>query len=445
MSDVQAGEDAYVEAGGGAGIGSLKNALHIVLRRKWLVLSVFVVSMTAAVLYADYSITPMYEATAQILVSPGREHVSDITIPTGGAVQPMLRFDAEEQVARAREILTGRFLAERVVQKVGADSLFGRHVNPASAAAQARREEAAVNLFLKRVAADSAGRSSLVNIAFRHEDPQVAAQSVNTLADTYVERYVGMQKDPRTDAFFREQFDALKAKLAQAEANLLAFKQRHGIAASLDEEQDAIRQQQGVLRAELNDSRARQAELQSRAAEIHRQIAEHGSLYGNLQSDLLHNGADEKAVRARQATLAGRVGELQGRLDGLERLRDEFNRLEKQVKADEDNYKLYVNKFEESRIAGAMDAERLVGVRVIERAQPPALPLPANRNRILLLGAALGLFGGLALAFVLHFLGRTVDTPEDVERLLDLPVLASTPHLRRSAPFNENGAMRAVQ
>jgi capsular polysaccharide biosynthesis protein len=51
-------------------------------------------------------------------------------------------------------------------------------------------------------------------------------------------------------------------------------------------------------------------------------------------------------------------------------------------------------------------------------------------NTKLLLGLLFGSVGGIALALFLEFLGGRLDTTEDVERYLDLPVLASIPELR---------------
>ena len=100
------------------------------------------------------------------------------------------------------------------------------------------------------------------------------------------------------------------------------------------------------------------------------------------------------------------------------------------MQADENNYRLYLSKFEESRISGAMDAEKISAVRVIESAQPPVTPLDSKRNLKIVLGILGSGLGALALAFLLQFLGGSLDTAEDIERYVELPVLASIPRLK---------------
>jgi uncharacterized protein involved in exopolysaccharide biosynthesis len=416
---------------------SVKQLLHIVLRRKWLILSCFALSIGITKFIGEWIVQPVYVATSQILVTPGREHVSDLTLPTGGAVSPWVRFNQEEEIQRTIELLTGRVLAGRVVRSLGADALYPhaprsehgwwRLVRHAERDDPMRREANAIDRFLRDLSAEPAGRSSIINLNFKHADPEMAASAVNRITEMYLERYLGVQKNPNADAFFEEQFRVLTRKLRDSEERLLAFKQRHRITGSVAEEQVLLRQMQTTLRGDLNATRGKQAELAQRAAELQQQMRERGTLYGNLQGELLRSAAEQRALQGGEAALVRRIGELQGQLDALERIDDEYGHLEKQVKADQDSHRLYLEKFEEARIAGAMDRERIVGVRVIEQAHVPNAPADSKLGRLLPLIPPFGLVGGLCLAVLLHLVRGTVDTRLDVERSLRLPVLASIP------------------
>ena len=493
---------------------SLRSLVHIVYKRKWLVLIVFICSAAAAVTVVRFSTKPVYVASSQILVSPSREQVVDPTVQTGGAVPPWLGFNAVEQTAWVREILTGRFLAERVVNAIGPAVLYPPKrpeekwgpLNAIWVFAESLKfaspeevdeevlQEGAINAFLKSVTADPAGRSSIINLSFKHEDPQLAARVVNLLGEMYLERHLGVQKNPKSDAFFQEQLPILKKRLAESEERILAFKERHGITNSVKNEQELALQQQVGLRKDLSDARSKQAEAQSRDVELRRQMANTSrtpatigqlrekltsleiqenelalrftaqnptlrivrdeirtlrerlsemeaanpygaissggeSLYAKLQAELLHNEAEGRALRAREATLTAKLTELQTWLDALERIHPEFGHLQKQIELDETNHRLYLTKFEESRISGAMDAEKIASVRVIEQAHLPLKPLDSNRKLKMLLGILFSGLGAIVLAFLLQFLGGSLDTAEDVERTLDLPVLASIPRL----------------
>jgi capsular polysaccharide biosynthesis protein len=49
-----------------------------------------------------------------------------------------------------------------------------------------------------------------------------------------------------------------------------------------------------------------------------------------------------------------------------------------------------------------------------------------------LIGIFLGGFGGLGLAFFVEHMDDSLEKPEDVEKVLQLPVLASIPEIKES-------------
>ena len=155
-----------------------------------------------------------------------------------------------------------------------------------------------------------------------------------------------------------------------------------------------------------------------------------GSLFAQLQQELLRNEAESKALRAREEVHASKLKEFQDRLTTLEQVSVEFDHLQQARQADEQNNRLYQTKFEELRISNAMDAEKIASVRVIEPARIPLAPIDSKRTLKLLAGVLFGLLGGIALAFVSHLMSSKLETVEDVQRHLNLPVLASIPRLR---------------
>ena len=88
---------------------------------------------------------------------------------------------------------------------------------------------------------------------------------------------------------------------------------------------------------------------------------------------------------------------------------------------------MYLTKFEESRISDAMDSEKITSVNLIEPAQVPLKPVSPKKFLNLVLGLLLGALGGLGVAFFLHYMDDSLETVEDVEDALDVPVLISIP------------------
>jgi uncharacterized protein involved in exopolysaccharide biosynthesis len=482
----------------------LRDFLHVLFKRKWLILAFFLSTFITVASFSVWLSKPKYQATSQILVSPGREHIADLSLTTGGAVAPRLSFNADEEMARTIEMLTGRFLAERVIQAIGPAALYPdleNHAGPFFGLLSKRpldeqgQLEVAIGRFSENIYAEPAGKSALINVSFRHEDPEMAAKVVNLLGEQFLERHLGVQKNPRTEVFFQEQFDLLKQKLQESERKLEEFKQRNEVTSTVRDEQELAVKQQVISQTALSDTRKQLAEIASRMQELRSQLgntsrsagtinilqdkltnlelqenelalrmtAEHptlrsvreeikvvrekleqmegskaygtsvsrdGSLFAKLQEELLHNEAEQRALRSRADAEIAKLADVQKRLATLDRVDVEFNHLNQQLQLDQQNYKLYVTKFEESRISDAMDAEKIASIRVIEAAQAPRSPLNTKLNIKLLLGLLFGLVGGIALALFLEFLGGRLDTTEDVERYLELPVLASIPELR---------------
>ena len=485
----------------------LRDLMHIVFKRKWLVLICFLVCSSGAVTGLLLLLSkPLYLATSQLLISPAREQMSEN--PSGGGVPPWLGFNAVEQAAWTIEMLKGRFLAERVVQAIGPDVLYPSapkdsfdvfalilSIWPDKLPPENEiLHEEAIETFLKNVDAKSAGRSSIVQLSFRHENPELAARVVSLLSEMYLERHLGVQRNAETDAFFQEQFAALKNKLSDSQEKISAFKQLHGITGTVDEEKDIAIQQRIRLGKELNDTRSVQPQVESRVAELRRQLAstertpgtieqfresltrleiqesalalrmtaqhptllhlrkeihalreklrtlEPGNLYGttssreslhaSLEAELLRNEAEAKGLRARENAQAVKLAESQMRLHALERIQPEFIGLENELQLDENNSRLYLTKFEESRIARAMDAQKITSVRVIEQARAPTRPIDSKRNNKIVLAIVGSAVVAIAVAFVMHFVDDSLDTADDVEKVLDLPVLAAIPEIR---------------
>jgi cell division septation protein DedD/LPS O-antigen subunit length determinant protein (WzzB/FepE family) len=146
-----------------------------------------------------------------------------------------------------------------------------------------------------------------------------------------------------------------------------------------------------------------------------------------LQEELFHNEAELTALSAKEKTQRTQLADCQKGLEKLNRIEVELNRLQREVDVDRQNYRLYLTKFEESRVSDAMDTEKIANVSLIEPARPPLKPVAPKPLLNMVLAVFLGAFGGLGLAFFLEYLDDSLEKVEDVENHLQLPVLASIP------------------
>ena len=155
--------------------------------------------------------------------------------------------------------------------------------------------------------------------------------------------------------------------------------------------------------------------------------------YQRLEEDLFKNEAELKALDAKQKTQSDQLTEHQNQLQKLNGLEMELNHFEREVEVDRQNFRLYLAKFEESRISDAMDSEKIANVSIIEPARIPLKPAKPNVLLNLSLGFLLGVLGAVGLAFFREYLDDTLEKPEQVEKNLQVPVLASVPEFHRQA------------
>jgi len=153
-------------------------------------------------------------------------------------------------------------------------------------------------------------------------------------------------------------------------------------------------------------------------------------VYQTLEQELFRNQAELKALRAKKESYLAHIADYRKGLEKLNRLEMEFNRLQQEVAIDRQNYRLYLTKFEESRISDAMDTEKIANVKLIEPAKRPHKPVSPNKRLNMVLAIFLGGFGAVGLAFFSEYLNDSLEKEEDVENYLRVPVLASIPELK---------------
>jgi uncharacterized protein involved in exopolysaccharide biosynthesis len=505
---------------------SLRDFLHVIFKRKSQIMFFFLITF-CAVMVGTFIVKPTYRATAQILVKIGRESVY---VPATGGVRPVINFKSEERINSEIEILKSPSLAEKVVLVMGPTVLYedlkdteagmiGRlktlikvriagikdRFFPDTEKKLTPDQRKALTLkkatltLRKNMDIENVKKSDIVQISFKHTDPQMTAAAVNTLARLYLDRHLEVHKTPQSYDFFQQQSKILKHKLDRTEEKLQRLKEQYDVTA-LDEQQSLLLKQTAELHTSFNETRSLQVEKEKRIQQLDQQLVmipktisqgkevDHNPIvintlegrlmelqlrekdlltkytdqnrlvrnvrdeievvqqklsrhetkrygktlsganpvYQHLQEELLRSRADLKSLNAKSKAQNQQLADLQKKLDALNKIEVLHDQLEQEVEVVRQNYRLYLTKFEESRISNAMDHEKMASVNLIEPAQTPLKPISPKVLLNLALGLFLGAFGGLGLAFFLEYLDDSLETIEDVEEKLQLPVLASS-------------------
>lgn len=160
------------------------------------------------------------------------------------------------------------------------------------------------------------------------------------------------------------------------------------------------------------------------------QASDINPLRQSLDGDLARARMTQRVLVTRVAPLASQIAEFKREIANLERSTAAYTDLVREVKTLEENYQLYSRKWEESRIADALDRQKIANVTVIE--QPEASSEPVHRSLILPIGTfLLGLCLILFAAALSGLHGQELYTPQAIFEASGIQVLATLPEMRR--------------
>jgi uncharacterized protein involved in exopolysaccharide biosynthesis len=262
-------------------------------------------------------------------------------------------------------------------------------------------------------------------------------------------------------------FEADKASLSQLAAQLeqqqlttdAALREKAGRIGAIDAELDAMAPEVGLYRdadptaaAKLADLRVQREALLSRykpdaqpVKDMDAQIAQLESgiaagrtsskgpertgpnpIYQTFQTEKLQLSAEIAGLRQTGATLADEMAQLTERRLRLAQLEPQYQSLNIDRDALQNNVKDLTAKAEESEASQQIAQATNDNIRIIERATPPTEG-KSLRKPVLMLALAFAAFSALCAGLLRMFLRPGMPTPASAGRTLDLPVLGAAP------------------
>lgn len=179
---------------------------------------------------------------------------------------------------------------------------------------------------------------------------------------------------------------------------------------------------------ELAQTQAAYAEAQK--TKFLNQTTDRDSAYELLRLDLARTQADLAAQRATVHALQQSRGTINRQMVQLEHASLKHSDLLRDVKANEDNYLLYLAKREQEHTSDALDQKRIGNVAIAVPPQLPVLPV-YGMPMVLVLGFVMALFVSVGAAYAGDYMNSSIRTPAEINEILGIPALASFP--RRAA------------
>jgi len=337
---------------------------------------------------------------------------------------------------------------------------------------------AKVDQYLEALTVTSTPESDLVQVQFRSSDPALSKTVVNSHVATFISRNLATRFEltAETRQFLDNKLVELKGNVESSEKALNQFQRTHEIV-SLDKGGGLLLDQLKKLNTDLTEARSRRIELESIHSVVQKgdnrllsQIIENPTVQQlrkeitGLETQVSHLETKFKPTYRGIISLQQEINEAKSRLDqevkriantiekdyraamakegalaaetkrarqvalDLQENAVDYAVLEREVTS---NRALYEAVFKKTKEAALTGEEPMPNLRVVDRAEIPVSPDSGNESRNLLLGMAAGLFGAIGLAFLLHILDNTLQSPDDVARFIRLPTLGEVPDLTK--------------
>ncbi|MBF0335453.1 MAG: hypothetical protein HQL40_17705 [Alphaproteobacteria bacterium] len=327
---------------------SLALSVRLVWRRKMALLGLVALALTMAFLYLR-QVTPLYTATATVMIETRRTQVAPIAEVLGGLSSNQFVVEGEVEVIRSRA------LAEQVIDRL--HLLQHPHFNPdlapprgpglfamlnplnwlpadwrsamSEAASNARRDSElpmpvepeikedplkarAARILMASLVTQNSRMSPVVDINVTAPSPQLSAAIANAIADQYLltqleAKYNAVQRATR---WLNDRITELRREVESTETAVETYRRKHNLF-DLDRG-PVITQQLGELNSQLLSAQAKRSEAEVRYERARQQVKSSkggAALVEVLNSPVIHSlRATEAEIRREFSDLSTRYG-----------------------------------------------------------------------------------------------------------------------------------------
>jgi uncharacterized protein involved in exopolysaccharide biosynthesis len=439
-----------------------------VLRARWLVVVlVFVLTVVSAVLYTSQA-ERVYQAAATVLIEPEPPRI--VNVPE---VSREVGTDSGDYYSTQYRLLQSRPVVEAVIEKLDLRKRMPHLEN-------ARDPYLALLRASNTLIIEPVKGTRLVLVKFEDPDPRLAMEIANTIANQYV-KYGPETKQAEAQmasAWLNQQIQLLKEKAQQSSSALLAYQSKADLLGLQDQRQITQAKLMDFNRAYLDaqsqrltiESKLRELtriardpaasetiptadpliqKLKTEASDLQIERSKLSQIYREKHPDLQQLDAqilqvrtrlqeeiqklvrametELKLARAREETLLANMNELrrearelndrEARAQTLQRTKDSVEELQATV----------LKRLQETGLTGSLTASN---IRVSEPAALPIFPVRPKVQLIWALASICGLALGVGVAFLADSLDNRIRTPDDIERVLGVPILGLVPVFR---------------
>jgi len=446
----------------------MKEILTILFRRKWHAVAFFL--MVAGVpLALSYVLPARYEATATLLLTPGR--YKKPFIPTERDSRTPFMQVSMEDVGSEVEILLSRPVLAEVVDRTHLDRdceshglrtkadiacavghVYGSTLRALGLTATVPAREAAIDRLRRKVDVEFVKRTNVIEVSWRGATPELARDVVNALVDAYLAHHIAVHGNTYALDAIERQAGEDSRRLQESEARLSAFSSRNAISdieaqhaellAKLSDAESKVNILKGLegrdmpgdevgalagdpafidLSRRLTDAELRRVDLSSRFNADATQM-----VTINREIDQLRRLIRERTA-ANLEKWRALAGTYRQELATLDASKSEIARMRREIEELSDRERLSRENLADVMMSKGLDQAEVASVKVVQGAEAQNDPAFPKRMLILIVSVFLGIVLAPTWAVAVDRMSGKILSVDELESSLGLPVLASIP------------------
>jgi succinoglycan biosynthesis transport protein ExoP len=345
-------------------------------------------------------------------------------------------------------------------------------------AAETDRFEPYVEMIQGQLTVKQLNDTRIIEIRYKHQDPEVAAKVNNMIAETFVVSNLERKTETSNTAgdFLQKRIAELQSEIRQGEEELINYAKNHQIL-SLDASQNTVVDRLAGLNRQLleaeNDRKAAEAayratlapgalsaqaeannnssaatdaklaELKQKRAQL---VTEYTEKYPEVrdldqQIAMLEKQSEQMRTHTESVVKTNLETHFRQAEQKEKSLREAFDKQRGETLTQNEaavNYRIIQQEIETNKqlldglLQRSKENEVIVAgtpnnIHVVDQASKPKVPVAPKRMQAILLAAVFSLIIGIALSRYLDYLDDSVRTSDDVENFLRLPALAVIP------------------
>jgi len=455
----------------------LRDYLKVIKKRRYTVYTFFTI-VFVVVLIGTLSTTPVYKATAKVLIERVEPYNFSMMYPYYPPYDPEF-YETQYQLIKSKSV------ALKVVNMLSLETTYENYFKDAKKVLADTKEktkaEILADIITSGLVVTPVKNSKIVNVSFMSTNPDFAQVIANSVARAYVDELLEMRMSASRYSleWMTKKAEEEKEKLEKAEKALQEYMRVNDIV-TLQDKIAITPEKLSEFNAQLIKAETRRKELESLYGKVmaigsnikeaetipaiasdptvqslrnqiikaEQNIEELSKKYGKKHPAMIRAEEELRVLEQKKEQEIKRViGTIKNEYELARSNEQNLRRMLASSKAEalslnekfiqygvltrevETNRQLYDALIKRIKEQSVTEEVQSVNVWIVEKAEKPKSPVKPRKALNLLLGIIVGLFGGIGMAFFFEYIDNTIKLPEDVEERLGISVLGVIPLL----------------